>query len=143
MKKLLSLLFVLGSVSALANVETMHGGQDDCYKNPVCGIEKTFNVDVKIPEKLEIERGDNINLLWCGTQQKTFKKENHYKIKGEKKSTVKVTFVGEGNKEGELKFRLKGKGPGPSNKVAFTGIIRSLDNNNKLTLTKEDRKSVV
>ncbi|MGL5279480.1 MAG: hypothetical protein ACRC8M_10500, partial [Cetobacterium sp.] len=71
MKKLLSVLFILGSVAALANesVSTLPADVDPafCFNNP-CSAEDKFNVNVKVPEQLVI-KVDDINFgLWCGTK---------------------------------------------------------------------------
>ena len=105
MKKLLSMLFILGSVSMLANETAATLPADDadalhCYEAP-CSVEKDFKVRVKVPEKLVITAGDIDLGLWCGDTVINVDKLNHHTIKGEKGKTVKVKF----KDNGALKFK--------------------------------------
>lgn len=100
MKKLLSVLFILGSVAALANdsPSTLPTDVDPtfCFNNP-CSAEDKFNVNVKVPEQLVI-KVDDINFgLWCGTKTVTKDFENTVKVNGEKEQNVKLGFKNNGN----------------------------------------------
>ncbi len=100
MKKLLSVLFILGSVAALANdgPSTLPADVDPafCFNNP-CSAEDKFNVNVKVPEQLVI-KVDDINFgLWCGTKTVTKDFDNTVKVNGEKEQNVKLGFKNNGN----------------------------------------------
>lgn len=94
MKKLLSLLFILGSVSMLANEATTLPADADpafCFTNP-CSAETDFKVKVKVPEQLVI-KADDVDLgLWCGDKDLDKSVEVHHTITGEGKSRVNVGF---------------------------------------------------
>ncbi|MGL5188300.1 MAG: hypothetical protein ACRC7S_01420 [Cetobacterium sp.] len=100
MKKLLSVLFILGSVAALANesVSTLPTDADPafCFTNP-CSAQDSFNVKVKVPEQLKITVKDIDFGLWCGT--KTVSKDfgNTVSVEGEKDQKVKLGFKNDGN----------------------------------------------
>lgn len=96
MKKLLSALFILGSVAALATDEAAdrpgQGGEGDssCYESTSCKVEKEINLTVKVPKKLKIT-GDNIDFeTWCGT--KTVQKNGNYHLEGEPNELVNIYF---------------------------------------------------
>lgn len=107
MKKLLSALFILGSVTALASRPgngnggngngnggngngNGGGGDSSCYESTSCKVEKEINLTVKVPKKLKIT-GDNIDFeTWCGTR--TVVKNGNYHLEGEPKAPVKVKF---------------------------------------------------
>ncbi|MBC2854133.1 hypothetical protein [Cetobacterium sp. 2G large] len=94
MKKLLSLLFVLGSVSMLANeVSTLPADADPafCFTNP-CSAETSFDVKVKVPEQLVITAGDVDLGLWCGDKDVDKSIPIHHTIKGEANTKVNVGF---------------------------------------------------
>ena len=103
MKKLLSALFILGSVAALATGEVAdhpggggqpgndHGDGTQCYTS-ACKVEKDMTISVKIPTKLEIKSLGNIVLgPWCGTKQ--IEGESNYTLKGEGGAKVKLYFA--------------------------------------------------
>ena len=119
MKKLLSVLFILGSVAALANesVSTLPTDVDPafCFSNP-CSAEDTFNVSVKVPEQLVI-KVDDINFgLWCGTKTVTKDFSNTVKVTGEVNQDVKLGFKNNGTLTFKDGFVTKFTG-----KVAFAG----------------------
>lgn len=95
MKKLLSALFILGSVAALAQ-ETLdrpgggEGNPPNCYTN-ACKVDKDMTISVQVPTQLEITCLENIDLgKWCGTKTKT--EDASYHLRGEKGAIVKVYF---------------------------------------------------
>lgn len=100
MKKLLSVLFILGSVAALANdgPSTLPAEVDPafCFSNP-CSAEDKFNVNVKVPEQLVI-KVDDINFgLWCGTKTVSKDFANKVHVTGEDTQKVKLGFKNSGN----------------------------------------------
>ncbi|MGL5544957.1 MAG: hypothetical protein ACRDB6_07595 [Cetobacterium sp.] len=121
MKKLLSALFILGSITMLAEDladRPGEGGNPECYTS-ACKVEKDFEVKVKVPEQLKITKVDNIDLgLWCGT--KAIHKEGEYQLEGQKgaKVDVSVTPV--------IEFKKHN-----SNTVAFTGNLELVGGGNK------------
>ena len=112
MKKLLSLLFILGSVSMLAN--EMEGVDPALCFDKACNIKKDFKINVRVPEQLQVKSVNDINLVWCGDSDINYSEVNHHTLKGEKGKTVLVGF----KSEGELGFK-KGSDLLP----AFTGKI--------------------
>ncbi|WP_047395902.1 hypothetical protein [Cetobacterium sp. ZOR0034] len=92
MKKLLSALFILGSVAALAQEENIHGGsKPECYTS-ACKVEKDFEVKVKVPEQLKITKVETIDLgYWCGTKPKEGK--SNYTLEGQKGAKVNVSVT--------------------------------------------------
>ena len=123
MKKLLSALFILGSVTMLANeVTTLPADVDPafCFNNP-CSADAKFDVKVKVPQKLVITAGELNIGLWCGDKAKDYEKENHFTITGEPDETVTVGF----KNDGKLLFTTLGALP-------FTGTIETIDESLKL-----------
>lgn len=119
MKKLLSVLFILGSVAALANdsASVLPADIDPafCFSNP-CSAEDKFNVSVKVPEQLVI-KVDDINFgLWCGTKTVSKDFSNAVKVNGEVDQDVKLGF----KNNGALTFR-DGMVTKFTGKVAFAG----------------------
>lgn len=153
MKKLLSALFILGSVSALATVDhpggggqpdNGHGNGSECYTN-TCKVDRDVNIFVKIPKKLEMSCLNDIELgPWCGT--KPIQGQTDYSLDGEKDAKVKIYFASnkvefkEGNKglgfyadmfvDGQLESKKNLNSSGKS-----TGIVKAkvspIDKNNK------------
>lgn len=81
MKKLLSALFILGSVTMLAN---------ECYETMSCQVEKEITLAVRIPKKLKM-MAENINFgTWCGT--KTLTKQANYSVEGEPGAHIQLKF---------------------------------------------------
>lgn len=106
MKKLLSLLFILGSVSMLANEATTLPADADpafCFTNP-CSAEANFKVKVKVPEQLVITAGDVDLGLWCGDKDVKKSIPIHHTIKGEANTKVNVGF----KHSGALGFKKDG-----------------------------------
>lgn len=96
MKKLLSALFILGSVSMLANDSATVLPADEadplfCVTN-VCEVEQKVNVTFKVPKKLVVTVSDIDLGLWCGDADlvKTFNEK--FSVKGEENEKVKVAF---------------------------------------------------
>lgn len=134
MKKLLSALFILGSVAALAETDLSHGGGNgggnpsDCYTS-ACKVEEDMYIKVQIPTQLKIKCLENINLgKWCGT--KTIKGEASYNLEGEENAKVKVSF-----KEEEVEFKKKTKdgnhGAGFYAKMSLDSKHKILDDEGK------------
>ncbi|MGL4865923.1 MAG: hypothetical protein ACRC1R_09655 [Cetobacterium sp.] len=119
MKKLLSVLFILGSVAALANdgPSTLPTDVDPafCFSNP-CSAEDKFNVNVRVPEQLVIKVDDVEFGLWCGTKTVSKDFTNAVKVNGEKNQNVKLGFKNSGNLYFNDGLALKFTG-----KVAFAG----------------------
>ncbi|MGL6119646.1 MAG: hypothetical protein ACRC0V_04000 [Fusobacteriaceae bacterium] len=126
MKKLLSVLFILGSFSALANDGATTGSPEAdpawCLTNP-CSAEDQFNISVKVPEQLKIKVDDIAFGLWCGTKDVVKDFANKVKVDGEKEQNVKLGFKNSGNlsfKDGSItKF---------TGKVAFSGGAEEIVN---------------
>ncbi|MBC2850866.1 hypothetical protein H5J22_05375 [Cetobacterium sp. 8H] len=117
MKKLLSALFILGSVTMLANEATTLPADVDpafCFNNP-CSADAKFDVKVKVPQKLVITAGELNIGLWCGDKAKDYEKENHFTVTGEPGETITVGF----KNDGDLLFTASGALP-------FTGTIETL-----------------
>ncbi|MGL4865861.1 MAG: hypothetical protein ACRC4T_22430 [Cetobacterium sp.] len=106
MKKLLSALFILGSISVLANeAVTLPADADPafCFENP-CSATQDFKVKVRVPQKLVID-ADDVDLgIWCGDKDKNTEVAVHHTITGEPNTTVNVGF----KNNGELKFKKDG-----------------------------------
>ncbi|MEG1807504.1 MAG: hypothetical protein RR265_05160 [Cetobacterium sp.] len=120
MKKLLSALFILGSVTMLANEATTLPAEADptfCLTNP-CSSSEPMKVKVKVPQKLVIDVTEVDLGLWCGDKALDKDKPNQYEVTGEKGQKVNVEFKG----NGYLGFR-KGNELFPK----FTGTIKTLD----------------
>ena len=101
MKKLLSMLFILGSVSLLANEPASPEADPAfCFTNP-CSVNKDFKVKVKVPDQLKLTVADIDLGLWCGDKDINIDKINHHTVEGEKGQTVKLGF----KDNGALKFR--------------------------------------
>lgn len=100
MKKLLSVLFILGSVASLAsaNASVLPTDVDPafCYANP-CSAEDMFTVTVKIPEQLVIKVDDLEFGLWCGTKNVTKDFLNKVHVTGEANQSVKLGFKNMGS----------------------------------------------
>lgn len=92
MKKLLSALFILGSVAALGSedLESQHKPPVDCYEQAVCRVEKDVNLKVKVPKVLKVTGGDIDFLTWCGTRPVT--KTSTYNLEGEPGARVNVSI---------------------------------------------------
>ncbi|MGL5088263.1 MAG: hypothetical protein ACRC6Z_02195 [Cetobacterium sp.] len=144
MKKLLSVLFILGSFSALANDggTTATAPEADpawCLVNP-CSAEDKFNISVKVPEQLKIEVKDINFGLWCGT--KTVVKDflNNVKVTGEKSQNVKLGFKSNGDlsfKDGmNTKFTGKVAFAGGAEEVVNLGAAGHVETGLKVTLNK-------
>lgn len=93
MKKLLAVLFVLGAVSAMGEsaVET----SDKCldWDAKGCAVEKDFNIEFKVPKKLEISVKDVPLGLWCGTVAKNYTTNfGQHTITGEPDQQVSVAI---------------------------------------------------
>lgn len=115
MKKLLSVLFILGSVSVLANeASTLPADADPafCFTNP-CSAETDFKVKVKVPQKLVITATDVDLGLWCGDKPVDKSVDVHHTIKGEPNTAVNVGFKNDGNlsfkKDGDILPKFGGK----------------------------------
>ncbi len=112
MKKLLSALFILGSISVLANGGVSPESDPSfCFENP-CSVTQDFKVKVRVPQKLEID-ADDVDLgMWCGSNEVNKEVVEHHKITGEPNTTVKVGFKGNGElrfkKDGEMTHKFKG-----------------------------------
>lgn len=96
MKKLLSALFILGSVSMLANDSATVLPADEvdplfCVTN-VCEVEEKVTVKFQVPKKLVVTVSEIDLGLWCGDANlnKTFNEK--YSVKGEENEKVKVAF---------------------------------------------------
>ncbi len=100
MKKLLSVLFILGSVASLANdsASVLPADVDPafCFSKP-CSAEDKFTVNVKVPEQLVIKVDDVDFGLWCGTKTVTKDFPNKVHVTGESDQTVKLGFKNNGN----------------------------------------------
>ena len=123
MKKLLSALFILGSVAALgqeAQSKPEHGennGYKECYTS-ACSVERKMDIKVSIPTQLKITKLGDIDLgKWCGT--KTISKEASYTLEGEKNARVKVYF------ENDRVAFSKSEGPkhGDQGNAGFTAYM--------------------
>lgn len=91
MKKLLSALFILGSVAALAEgaPEELRPPME-CYTS-ACKVDKEMKIKVEVPTQLKITHLGDIDLdKWCGTKIKTG--HTNYSLEGEKNADVKVYF---------------------------------------------------
>lgn len=102
MKKMLALLFVLGSVSVLAaeaEYKPGGGGASDCYDKPCEGVSKDFEVKFKVPEQLKLTAQPVDLGLWCNDKTLTKKIDSHHTITGEVGKRVNVTV-------GKLEFTL-------------------------------------
>lgn len=101
MKKLLSVLFILGSASLLATeASSPESDPAFCFTNP-CSINKDFKVKVKVPEQLKLTVKDIDLGLWCGDKDIDLDHINHHTVEGEKGQNVKIGF----KDNGLLKFK--------------------------------------
>ncbi|MEG1978826.1 MAG: hypothetical protein RRZ91_08435 [Cetobacterium sp.] len=115
MKKLLSALFILGSVTMLANEAVSEADPAFCFTNP-CSVSEPMKVKVKVPQQLVITVTDVDLGLWCGDKAINKDKPDQYTVTGEKNQKVNVGFKG----NGYLGFR-KGNELLPK----FTGTIET------------------
>lgn len=126
MKKLLSALFILGSVATLAQ-ETLDrpggggghdgdNGQENCYTS-ACSVERKMDIKVSIPTQLKITKLGDIDLgKWCGT--KTISEDAPYALEGEKDARVKVYF-----ENIEVPFYRDGTRHGEGNGAGFAAYM--------------------
>lgn len=94
MKKLLAVLFVLGAVSAMGETS------DKCldWDAKGCAVEKDFNIEFKVPKKLEIVVKDVPLGLWCGTVAKNYTTNfGQHTITGEADQQVYVAIKNGGD----------------------------------------------
>ncbi|MGL4672243.1 hypothetical protein [Cetobacterium sp.] len=143
MKKLLSVLFILGSFSALANdgvqVDSPEADPAWCLTNP-CSAEDQFNVTVKVPEQLKIKVDDIAFGLWCGTKTVTKHFENKVTVDGEKNENVKLGFKYSGDlnfKDGSVsKFTGKVAFASGAEEVVNLGSAGHVQTGLKVTINK-------
>ena len=127
MKKLLSALFILGSVVVLAEgVPEGANKPGDCYTN-ACKVDRDMKIRVQVPTQLKISCLGDIDLgKWCGTKVKTG--HANYALEGEKNADVKVYFE---NSEVQFKKEYTNQNAGFVAYMDVDGVQQSIK---KLTL---------